>query len=185
MYEQSQRDLRNKQQELQRTNAELDKTREMKDQLARENKKLGGDRFSTHNSSKNYNSVWLVILSLSKVFTSTVYTYSLLRQILVAEANCNDIFIDDLNDAKNQLADMNRRLHELELELRRLENEREELAAAYKEAEAVSQYCTNEILYYVKEDINRDMYKVKVLDLYIMKVKKKVTINVWEIYFEL
>lgn len=45
---------------------------------------------------------------------------------------------DDLSDAKNQLADMNRRLHELELELRRLENEREELAAAYKEAEAVS-----------------------------------------------
>lgn len=34
---------------------------------------------------------------------------------------------------------MNRRLHELELELRRLENEREELAAAYKEAEAVSE----------------------------------------------
>lgn len=43
MYEQSQRDLRNKQQELQRLNAELDKTRELKDQLARENKKLGGD----------------------------------------------------------------------------------------------------------------------------------------------
>ncbi|KAG5344185.1 MYSP protein, partial [Acromyrmex heyeri] len=83
MYEQSQRDLRNKQQELQRVNAELDKTRELKDQLARENKKLGGDCI-------------------------------------------------------NQLADMNRRLHELELELRRLENEREELAAAYKEAEAVS-----------------------------------------------
>lgn len=33
---------------------------------------------------------------------------------------------------------MNRRLHELELELRRLENERDELTAAYKEAEAVS-----------------------------------------------
>lgn len=45
MYEQSQRDLRNKQQELQRCNAELDKTRELKDQLARENKKLGGKRF--------------------------------------------------------------------------------------------------------------------------------------------
>lgn len=42
MYEQSQRDLRNKQQELQRCNAELDKTRELKDQLLRENKKLGG-----------------------------------------------------------------------------------------------------------------------------------------------
>lgn len=43
LYEQSQRDLRNKQQELQRVNAELDKTRELKDQLARENKKLAGD----------------------------------------------------------------------------------------------------------------------------------------------
>lgn len=42
LYETSQRDLRNKQQELQRTNAELDKTRELKDQLARENKKLAG-----------------------------------------------------------------------------------------------------------------------------------------------
>lgn len=48
MYEQSQRDLRNKQQELQRVNAELDKTRELKDQLARENKKLGGDCHYLH-----------------------------------------------------------------------------------------------------------------------------------------
>lgn len=40
---------------------------------------------------------------------------------------------------------MNRRLHELELELRRLENEREELAAAYKEAEAVMNHCINYI----------------------------------------
>lgn len=45
MYEQSQRDLRNKQQELMRCNAELDKTRELKDQLARENKKLAGELF--------------------------------------------------------------------------------------------------------------------------------------------
>lgn len=43
MFEQSQRDLRNKQQELMRCNAELDKTRELKDQLARENKKLAGE----------------------------------------------------------------------------------------------------------------------------------------------
>lgn len=48
------------------------------------------------------------------------------------------MFIDDLHDARNQMSEMNRRLHELELELRRLENEREELTAAYKEAEAVS-----------------------------------------------
>lgn len=45
MYEVSQRDLRNKQQELQRCNAELDKTRELKDQLTRENKKLSGGSF--------------------------------------------------------------------------------------------------------------------------------------------
>lgn len=55
MYEQSQRDLRNKQQELQRTNAELDKTREMKDQLARENKKLGGDFFIYYTSKNDSN----------------------------------------------------------------------------------------------------------------------------------
>lgn len=42
LYEQSQRDLRNKISELQRTVHELDKTREQKDQLARENKKLAG-----------------------------------------------------------------------------------------------------------------------------------------------
>lgn len=55
----------------------------------------------------------------------------------------NDIYIffndpDDLHDARNTMAEMNRRLHEMELEIRRLENEREELSAAYKEAEAVS-----------------------------------------------
>ena len=42
LYEQSQRDLRNKAQELQRTVHELDKTREQKDALNRENKKLSG-----------------------------------------------------------------------------------------------------------------------------------------------
>ncbi|XP_019866878.1 paramyosin, long form [Aethina tumida] len=43
LYEQAQRDLRVKVQELQRTVHELDKTREQKDQLARENKKLADD----------------------------------------------------------------------------------------------------------------------------------------------
>lgn len=46
--------------------------------------------------------------------------------------------IDDLHEAKSVINELNRRLHELELELRRLENERDELTAAYKEAEAVS-----------------------------------------------
>lgn len=46
--------------------------------------------------------------------------------------------LDDLHDARNNLTELTRRLHELEIELRRLENEREELTAAYKEAEAVS-----------------------------------------------
>lgn len=43
LYEVAQRDLRNKQTEIQRLNHELDKTRELKDQLARENKKLAGN----------------------------------------------------------------------------------------------------------------------------------------------
>jgi chromosome segregation ATPase len=84
LYEQSQRDLRTKVSELQRTVHELDKTRELKDALVRENKKLA----------------------------------------------------DDLGDAKITITELTRRLHEMELELRRLENEREELTAAYKEAEA-------------------------------------------------
>ena len=42
------------------------------------------------------------------------------------------------HDLKNGLAELTRRYHELELENRRLENERAELATAYKEAEAVS-----------------------------------------------
>lgn len=84
MYEASQRDLRVKQQEIQRLNHELDKTREQKDALARENKKLA----------------------------------------------------DDLHDARNTLTEYTRRMHEMEIELRRLENERDELTAAYKEAEA-------------------------------------------------
>jgi chromosome segregation ATPase len=84
LYEQSQRDLRNRQADIQRLNHELDKTREQKEMLARENKKLG----------------------------------------------------DDLHDSRTTVTELTRRLHELEIELRRLENEREELTAAYKEAEA-------------------------------------------------
>lgn len=49
MYEQSQRDLRTKQAEIQRLNHELDKTREQKDALARENKKLADDLHDSRN----------------------------------------------------------------------------------------------------------------------------------------
>jgi chromosome segregation ATPase len=84
LYEQSIRDLRSKQADIQRLTVELDKTREAKDQLGRENKKLG----------------------------------------------------DDLRESKSTISELTRRLHEYELEIRRLENEREELTAAYKEAEA-------------------------------------------------
>lgn len=44
---------------------------------------------------------------------------------------------DDLAEAKSQLNDAHRRIHEQEIEIKRLENEREELAAAYKEAETL------------------------------------------------
>jgi chromosome segregation ATPase len=43
LYEVAQRDLRNKQVEVQRLIGELDKTREQKDQLGRDNKKMGGE----------------------------------------------------------------------------------------------------------------------------------------------
>lgn len=46
LYDQAQRDLRNKQTEIQRLNHELDKTREQRDGLARENKKLAGKFFN-------------------------------------------------------------------------------------------------------------------------------------------
>lgn len=47
---------------------------------------------------------------------------------------------DELRDSKTTISELTRRLHEYELEIRRLENEREELTAAYKEAEAVSSH---------------------------------------------
>ncbi|XP_054735959.1 paramyosin, long form isoform X1 [Anastrepha obliqua] len=84
LYETSQRDLKNKHADLQRTIHELEKVKDANSQFARENKKLG----------------------------------------------------DDLHEAKGTISELTRRLHELELELRRLENERDELTAAYKEAEA-------------------------------------------------
>jgi len=56
------------------------------------------------------------------------------------------IFLDDLHDAKATINEMTRRIHDMELELRRLENERDELTAAYKEAEAVSLLITCTVL---------------------------------------
>lgn len=45
---------------------------------------------------------------------------------------------DENREFRNTLSEMTRRLHESDLEIRRLETERDELNAAYKEAEAVS-----------------------------------------------
>lgn len=49
----------------------------------------------------------------------------------------NKKLTDDLQDVKGQLGDAQRRLHEMDLEIKRLENEREELLAAYKESEVM------------------------------------------------
>lgn len=51
LYENCQRDLRNKQTDIQRLTAELDKSRDQKDQLARENKKLGDDLRDSRNQA--------------------------------------------------------------------------------------------------------------------------------------
>lgn len=84
LYENSQRDLKNKQVELTRVSHELDSTRNQRDGLARENQKLTNEN----------------------------------------------------QEARNTITELTRRYHEFEIELRRLENERDELTAAYKEAEA-------------------------------------------------
>ncbi|XP_055623809.1 paramyosin, long form isoform X1 [Toxorhynchites rutilus septentrionalis] len=84
LFDQSQRDLRQKTQDYQRLSHELDATREQKDQLGRDNNKLQ----------------------------------------------------KDLHEARTSVTELTRRLHDYEVELRRLENEREELTAAYKEAES-------------------------------------------------
>ncbi|GAB6030577.1 hypothetical protein CHUAL_007439 [Chamberlinius hualienensis] len=83
LYENTQRELRNKICEIQKLTHEYEKLREHKEALLRENKKLA----------------------------------------------------DDLHDAKTTISEITRRCHELEVEVRRLETEREELSAAYREAE--------------------------------------------------
>ncbi|XP_071447025.1 paramyosin, long form [Hetaerina americana] len=55
LYEQSQRDVRNKQTEIQRLTHELDKTREQKDALTRENKKLADDLHDARNQLTDMN----------------------------------------------------------------------------------------------------------------------------------
>lgn len=108
LYDASQRDNRNKATEISRLSHELDKTREAKDQLTRENKKLGGNSIP---------SIWKIVRQFQlwpKHFAS-----------------------DENGELKSQYSELSRRFHEMEIEYRRLENEREELAAAYKESEAV------------------------------------------------
>ena len=61
---------------------------------------------------------------------------------------------DELRESKNTVSELTRRLHEYELEIRRLENEREELTAAYKEAEAVRKILIFlELIFVVKQEI--------------------------------
>ncbi|GFS43695.1 paramyosin, long form [Nephila pilipes] len=49
----------------------------------------------------------------------------------------NEIAGDELNDAKAHLSDASRRIHDMDIEIKRLENEREELNIAYREAETL------------------------------------------------
>ncbi|CAL1275352.1 unnamed protein product [Larinioides sclopetarius] len=85
LLEAAQRDFRAKVAELQKLQHDFDKLKDLKEALARENKKLA----------------------------------------------------DDLGDCKAQLSDATRRIHEMDLEIKRLETEREELSAAYREAESL------------------------------------------------
>lgn len=74
LYEQSQRDVRNKQTEIQRLTHELDKTREQKDALSRENKKLAGESLrSLQNLSFR---VISYLLSYSNTLISSTHYYN-------------------------------------------------------------------------------------------------------------
>uniref|UniRef100_A0A4D5RAD0 Paramyosin n=1 Tax=Scolopendra viridis TaxID=118503 RepID=A0A4D5RAD0_SCOVI len=64
------------------------------------------------------------------------HEYEKLREHKDALLRENKKLTDDLHDVKNALSDATRRYHELEIEVKRLESEREELSAAYREAEA-------------------------------------------------
>jgi len=129
LYDAAQRDNRAKQTQIQQITHELDKTREQKDYLSRENKK----------------------------------------------------FADELHETKNTLTEVNRRYHELELDYRRIENEREELAAAYKEAEAGrkaeeqrSQRITAELNQY-RHDAER---RIQEKEEEIESIRKQMTIEI-------
>ncbi|XP_035228126.1 paramyosin-like isoform X1 [Stegodyphus dumicola] len=60
-----------------------------------------------------------------------------LRDQLAALTRENKKLTDELNDAKAHLSDASRRIHDMDIEIKRLENEREELSIAYREAETL------------------------------------------------
>lgn len=60
-----------------------------------------------------------------------------LRDQLAVLIRENKKLTDELNDAKAHLSDATRRIHDMEIEIKRLENEREELSIAYREAETL------------------------------------------------
>lgn len=72
-YEQSQRDLRTRAQEIQRLNHELEKTREAKDSLSRENKKLAGRSLTLHTPISYFKHI-----AKDHCFTLSMKTVSLL-----------------------------------------------------------------------------------------------------------
>ncbi|GBM06931.1 Paramyosin [Araneus ventricosus] len=56
---------------------------------------------------------------------------------ITESASDKQIAGDELNDARAHLADASRRIHDMDIEIKRLENEREELSIAYREAETL------------------------------------------------
>lgn len=133
LYETAQRDLRNKQAELTRVNHELDKTKDQRDGLARDNKKLGGELSLSKWTFNNFTAYW-IFGRLVKFIISNNFQ----KLYWVNVSFFLFCFIDEVSEARVTITEITRRYHELEVELRRLENERDELTAAYKEAEAVN-----------------------------------------------
>jgi len=89
---------------------------------------------------KNFRFVFIFIIKERRKIEQNIYFDKIVLQstIFLAIKINPFCFADDLSDTRLQLTEVNRRYHELEIEIRRLENEREELTAAYRESEAVS-----------------------------------------------
>lgn len=83
LYDTAQRELRNKQAEIVRINNELDKTKDQRDTLARENKKLGGKTKRTISSLTKMKMILFHLITDCKCIFDAQMTWVMLRTLFL------------------------------------------------------------------------------------------------------